>query len=435
MRRLSAGLVTLSLLAAVLLVLAGCGTAQTPHAGGQESDDMQTPATAAAQDLPALVAGNTSFTLDLFKTVRSDSANVVLSPYSISTALAMAYAGANGMTATQMANVLHFTIPKERLSAVFQQLAQELSAGSNGSNAQASDAGQNFQITIANSIWGQQDLSFLPAFLKVLQQQFDSPLRKVDFAKSAESARQAINDWAREETKGKISDLLPAGSVDDRTRMVLANAVYFKADWQLPFAHEDTSDKDFHLAKGETATVPMMNQTGSFGYVKASGWQAVELPYQGGRYSMVALLPQTSLTDALPELTPDGLTSLLKQLSPTEISLTLPKWTYKSGFKLKDALTTLGMGSAFDDADFSGMDGRTDLVIDDVYHKAFVAVDEKGTEAAAATGTVMRLASAMTTNAVQVSFDRPFLYLIRDQQTGTILFIGQVADPGAASGD
>ena len=432
MRRLSAGLVALSVLAAALLVLAGCGTAQTPQAGGQESDDIQTPATAAAQDLPALVAGNTSFTLDLFKTVRSDSANVVLSPYSISTALAMTYAGANGVTAAQMANVLHFTIPKERLSAVFQQLAQELSAGS---NAQASDGGQNFQISIANSIWGQQDLSFLPAFLKVLQQQFDSPLRKVDFAKSAESARQAINDWAKEETKGKIPDLLPAGSVDDRTRMVLANAVYFKADWQLPFAHEDTSDNDFHLATGETATVPMMKQTASFGYVKAGGWEAVELPYQGGRYSMVALLPQASLTNALPGLTSDGLTSLLKQLSPTQISLTLPKWTYKSGFKLKDALTTLGMGRAFDDADFSGMDGRTDLVIDDVYHKAFVAVDEKGTEAAAATGTVMRLASAMTTNAVQVSFDRPFLYLIRDQQTGTILFIGQVADPGSASGD
>ncbi len=288
MRRLSTGLVALSVLAAAVLFLAGCGTAQIPQAGGQQSDDIQTPATAAAQDLPSLVAGNTSFTLDLFKTVRSDSANVVLSPYSISTALAMTYAGANGLTATQMAGVLHFTVPKDRLPAVFQQLAQDLSSGSQGSGS-----GQDFQISIANSIWGQQDFAFLPAFLKVLQQQFDSPLRKVDFAKSAESARQTINDWAKEETKGKIPDLLPVGSIDAATRMVLANAVYFKADWLLPFAHEDTSDREFQLANGKTTTVPMMSQTATFGYVKTGGWEAVELPYQGGRYSMVALLPQS----------------------------------------------------------------------------------------------------------------------------------------------
>jgi len=216
------------------------------------------------------------------------------------------------------------------------------------------------------------------------------------------------------------------------TRLVLANAVYFKADWQSPFAHEDTSNRDFRLVDGTTTTVPTMSQTASFGYAKAGGWEAVELPYQGERHAMVALLPEADLADSLPVLTADSLSSLLKRLTPTEISLAIPKWTYKSGFSLKDALTTLGMPDAFADADFSGMDGRKDLAIDDVYHKAFVAVDEKGTEAAAATGVVIRLTAVLTT-APQVTFDRPFIYLIRDRQTGAILFVGQVTDPGAAS--
>ena len=429
MKRSSAGVIALSLLMIPVLLLAGCGTAQTSQANNQQADDPLTPPTAAAQDLPTLVAGNTSFTLDLFKAVRSDCGNVVLSPYSVSTALAMAYAGANGATATQMAEVLLFGVPRDRLPAAFHQLAQNLSAGT-----QTDDGGQAFQLSVANSIWGQEDFSFLPAFLKVLQQQYDSPLRKVDFAKSSEAARVAINDWAKEETKGKIPDLLPAGSIDAMTRLVLANAVYFKADWLSPFSHEGTNDVDFHLASGATTTVPTMNQTASFGYAKTDGWEAVELPYQGGRYSMVALLPQADPDTALHALTTDSLSALLKQLAPKEISLSLPKWTYKSSFELKAALSTLGMQNAFSGADFSGMDGRMDLAIDDVYHKAFVAVDEKGTEAAAATGVVMRVTAVLAT-APQVSFDRPFIYVIRDQQTGTILFIGQVADPGAASAD
>lgn len=425
MRRSLAGVIAVLLFTIPALLLVGCGTAQTSQTNGQQAHDSLTPPTAAAQDLPTLVAGNTSFTLDLFKAVHSDSANVVLSPYSISTALAMAYAGANGATATQMAEVLHFGVPKDRLPAAFQQLAQNLSAGD-----QTGDGA--FQVSVANSIWGQGDFSFLPPFLKVLQQQYDSPLRKVDFAKSSEAARLAINDWAKEETKGKIPDLLPADSIDGTTRLVLANAVYFKADWLSPFSHDSTDDVDFHLASGETTTVPTMNQTASFGYAKAGGWEAVELPYQGGRYSMVALLPQADLDTALHALTTDSLSTLLKQLAPKEISLSLPKWTYKSGFELKAALSSLGMQDAFSGADFSGMDGRMDLAIDDVYHKAFVAVDEKGTEAAAATGVVMRVTAVLAT-APQVTFDRPFIYVIRDQQTGTILFIGQVADPGAAS--
>jgi serpin B len=426
MRRLSAGLLAAGLTAAAALLVIG-GTALTSKAGGEEGDHAQTTVAAAPQDLPALVAGTNAFSLDLFKTVRSESQNVVLSPYSISTALAMTYAGANGSTASQMATVLHFTVPQDRLPAAFQELAENLvSASASGA------PGKSFTLSIANSLWGQEDFPFLRPFLDVLQKQYGSPLRKLDFAKSSENARQTINDWVKDETKGKIADLLPAGSLDATTRLVLANAVYFKADWQSPFAHEETSDRDFRLVDGSIVTVPTMAQTSSFGYAKAGAWEAVELPYQGERYSMVTLLPQASLADSLPGLTAGGLSSLLKQLTPTQISLEIPKWTYRSGFSLKDALTTLGMADAFADADFSGMDGRKDIVIDDVYHKAFVAVDEKGTEAAAATGVVMRL-TAVLTPAPQVKFDRPFLYLIRDRQTEAILFIGQVTDPAAPS--
>ena len=425
MKRRLAGFTALCVLAMAALFVSGCGTSATTLAGSQAADDSQTPATAAAQDLPALVAGNTAFTLDLFKALRSDSENAVLSPYSISTALGMTYAGANGLTASQMAGVLHFTVPKDRLPAVFQQLAQSLS-----SSPPSGTSGSGFQLSIANSLWGQEDFPFLPTFLQVLQQQYDSPLRKVDFAKSADGARQAINDWAKEETKGKIPDLLPAGSIEAATRLVLANAVYFKADWQLPFTHENTFDGNFHLPSGKIVTAPLMHQTATLGYAKTDAWQAIELPYAGGRYSMVALMPQAGLTEALKGLTADGLSSVIKQLVPTEIALTIPGWTYRSGFMLKDALIGLGMTNVFANADFSGMDGSKDLVIDEVYHKAFVAVDEKGTEAAAATGVVMRLGAVLVT-APQVTFDHQFLYLIWDTQTGTILFIGQVTDPAA----
>ena len=212
----------------------------------------------------------------------------MLSPYSIYVALAMTYAGANGLTANQMAHVLHFTLPQNRVPAAFKQLARDLGVSSQS-------GGSGFQMTIASSLWGEKTFAFLPAFLEVLEQQYDSPLRPVNFVQSAESARQAINEWASKETTGKIPALLPAGSLDPTTRLVLANAVYFKANWQLPFAHEDTSPGDFRLSDGSSKPVVMMHQTATFPYLKTNTWQVVELPYVGERYSMVALLPQTNL--------------------------------------------------------------------------------------------------------------------------------------------
>jgi len=254
----------------------------------------------------------------------------------------------------------------------------------------------------------------------------------LDFASALEESRVTINNWVSEQTEGRIEDLIPQGALDPLTVLVLTNAIYFNAAWAEPFEEKLTEEGTFHLLDGGEVTVPMMRQTKSFGYAEGEGYQAVELPYDGWELSMVILLPQAgefeSFEGALDAGRVDG---IVDDLVHRQVALTMPKFEFESGFSLKDALAALGMPDAFTGAaDFSGMTGERDLFISEVLHKAFVSVDEAGTEAAAATAVVMTK-MGMPEEPVEVSMDRPFIFLIRDVETGAILFVGRVIDPSA----
>lgn len=284
-----------------------------------------------------------------------------------------------------------------------------------------------FRLSIANAAWGQEGYEFLDAYLDALARYYGSGVRLADFAEQPESARQAINEWVAGQTEDRIQDLLPEGSITGLTRLVLINAIYFKADWEVPFEASATEPGEFTLLSGEAVSVDMMRQRRRFQHAEAGGVEAIELEYKGGRFSMVLLVPQAGDTAFVEELSSESVAGILDQLRPKEVILRMPKFTFTSEFALKPVLTALGMEMAFvpNGADFSGIDGTRDLFISDVFHKAFVAVDEEGTEAAAATGVVIEATSAPP----MLTVDRPFVFLIRDRETGAVVFIGRVVDP------
>lgn len=384
---------------------------------------------ATGEEAAQAAAGNTAFALDLYQVLRAQEGNLFYSPYSISLALAMTYAGARGQTEAQMAEALHFSLPQARLHPAFAALAEQLA--SRGQGAASSD-GEGFRLHVANALWGQQDYGFLPGFLDLVDHFYGAGLRRVDFVGAPEEARQTINDWVAGETEGRITDLIPQGIIDAMTRLVLTNAIYFNAAWAEPFEEGMTSDGPFYLLDGGQVSVPMMHQTSFFAYAEGQGYQAVELPYDGQELSMVILLPADGEFEAfessLDAATLDG---ILGSLSYQSVALTMPRFEFSAQFSLKDALKALGMVDAFTAAaDFSGMTGNRDLFIDAVLHKAFVSVDEAGTEAAAATAVVAKLTAAPS-DPLQITVDRPFLFLIRDLETGALLFLGRVLDPSA----
>jgi serpin B len=340
----------------------------------------------------------------------------------------MTYAGARGETAQQMADTLHFILEQE-LHPAFNWLDAELAR--RGEGAKGKD-GEGFRLNIVNAIWGQKDYEFLSAFLDVLAENYGAGLRILDFITETEKSRLAINDWVSDQTEGRIEDLIPPGAIGALTRLVLTNAIYFNAAWEYPFDEDMTADGPFYLLDGGQVTVPMMKQTESFGYTEGEGYQAIELPYDGGELSMVVLLPKSGQFQAFEEtLNAQQVDAIISGLQATQVGLTMPQFEFDSEFSLKDTLADMGMPIAFTGgADFSGMTGNRELAISDVVHKAFVAVDEAGTEAAAATAVIMRL-TALPDPPVEVTIDRPFIFLIRDIDTGTILFLGRVINPGA----
>ena len=373
--------------------------------------------------LSSLVKGNSAFAFTLYQQLKKDNTgNLFYSPYSISTALGMTYAGAVGDTEKQMGSALHFTLPQGQLHPAFNQLALDLA--SRGQNAQGTN-GKSFALNIANALWGQQDFTIQSAFLKILAQNYGTGMNLLDFKNSPEPSRVTINNWVSDQTNNRIKDLLPQGSITPATRFVLTNAIYFDAAWQNPFAKESTSNGNFNLLNSSTVSVPMMNHEGSYSYVKGSGYQAVELPYSGNEVAMDIIVPDAGQFNTFESgMTADSISGIIGSLKSSFMVLALPKFQFDSSFSLKQALSALGMPVAFTDkADFSGITGQPNLIISDVVHKAFVAVDEEGTEAAAATGVIM-VGAAMPANSLTV--DRPFVFLIRDIQTGAILFIGRV---------
>jgi serpin B len=377
-------------------------------------------------DLADLVGGNSAFAWDLYQVLRGGEGNLFYSPASISLALAMAHAGARGETEEQMAQALHFALDPDRLHPAFNRLDLELARRGQG---QGRD-GQGFLLSIVNAIWGQEGTQFLAQFLDILAAQYGAGMRLLDFALAPERCRAIINAWASDHTEGRIQDLIPPGAIRRWTRLILTNAVTFRAAWSSPFETALTADDKFFRLDGSESIVPMMNQTESFAYVEGRRYRAVELPYDGVELSMVILLSKAGAFEAF-EAAVDAkqVEAIVQRLSHRRIALTIPRFRFASGFRLADALATMGMPVAFsEDADFSGMTGKRDLFLADVIHKAFVSLDEEGTEAAAATAAVMVPIMAPRETPLELRVDRPFIFVIRDIKTGAVLFVGRVVD-------
>ncbi len=389
------------------------------------------PAAAAPPQSPAadqaeVVRGSNAFAVDLYAQLSKQPGNLFFSPESISTAFGMAYAGARGHTADQMQKVFHFSLPPDRLHPAMGALIAQL----NGQHA-------DYELHTADALWAQQGASFLPGYLKLVENDYGAGFRRVDFNTSPEAARAAINEWVEDQTNKKIQNLLGPGSVTPATRLILTNAIYFKGTWLDEFETRDTEAEDFHLTAKQTVRTQMMNRTGAgYGYYDGGSFQELEMPYKGG-CSMIVLLPKA--IDGLPalerSLSAENTNAWIKKLKPAEkVILTFPRFNLTQGLELSGTLARMGMPLAFSGAaDFSGMDGRQDFVISAAIHKAFVDVTEEGTEAAAATAITM-YATAMRRDfpeppPIVFRADHPFLFLIYDNGAGTILFLGRLADP------
>jgi serpin B len=403
-------------------------TAEPSSVAYSAKERNQTP-NLSPSELEALSAGNSAFAIDLYQSIREGDDNLFFSPYSISLALAMTYGGASEQTAEQMADTLHFSLPDQQVHAGFNALDLELASRNN----EGDEMMPGFKLNIANSAWAQYNRPFEQDYLDLLAENYGAGLYLTDFVKDPEGSRQAINDWVSEETEGKIEDLIPQGAIDALTRLVLANAIYFNAAWQTVFDANLTEEAPFYLLDGSQISVSMMSHSRAtrLGYARGDGYQAIELPYNGGELSMVILVPEEgTFADFETNLTIEALDEILENLQIQQVEFRIPKFSFESELGLSNTLKQLGMKDAFtpETADFSGIDGTRELAIKDVIHKAFVDVNEDGTEAAAATAVIIGLTSVVQTE-VQMTVDRPFIFLIQDKPTGTILFLGRVLDP------
>lgn len=385
--------------------------------------------------------------IDLLAHASKPQENTALSPYSIQIALAMTYAGAEGDTREQMAKVLHYPADDPDIPRSFAALQKALDEMTGRTARLATESKKSggpsepITLTVANRLFGQNGYDFRPAYLKLLKEIFGAPLETLDFVKSPAVATKQINAWVEKQTRERIRNLIPDNALNKETRLVLANAVYLKAPWAKEFNENATKPGPFHLAGGETADVPTMTRQDSFGYAKHEGFTAVALPYSGGDLQLLILLPDTAV--GLPKLESKLTAALLKEcagLKSQDIVLYLPRFKLEPPlFALRETLEALGMESAFNvpkgSANFNGIaPKRPDdyLYISDVFHKTFVEVDEKGTEAAAATAVVMMMATGhfeQKPKPIEVRVDRPFLFAIQHRPSGACLFLGRMADP------
>jgi serine protease inhibitor len=379
-----------------------------------------------APDQAAITAGNNAFAVDLYGKLRAQHGNLFFSPASISTAFGMAYAGARGQTATQMATVFHFTLPPAQLNLAMGALLKDMNAAHTG-----------YELRTADALWAEQDAHFLESYLNLTKTDYAAGFHRVDFKSSPGSVRTTINQWIAQQTNNKIQNLIAPGVLTPATRLVLTNAIYFKGAWLNPFDKSLSQDEDFHLSATQTVKVPHMHRTGSYRYFDGGAFQALELPYQGNDLSMVVLLPKdiAGLATLEQSFTSVALSGWLRHLEPApKVILTLPRFTMTQQFELSNTLSGLGMPLAFSGAaDFSGMTGKPDFTISAAIHKAFIDVNEQGTEAAAATAIVMRSLAMRSPQPepppVVFRADHPFLFLIRQTKSGALLFMGRVDDP------
>lgn len=395
-------------------------------------DVAQSDAPRAPASLPAVVAaspGLAAFASDLYAILAREDGNLVFSPYSAVTALAMTRAGAAGETLQQMSAVLHTDSSgalDDGLNAIDQALAKRPGA------YDVDGEKVKLELATANQLWGQQDFPFEAPFLDTLASRYGAGMRLLDYATKTEESRQTINKWVSDRTKERVPELIPEGVITPATRLVLTNAIYLNAPWRFPFDKGSTAKAPFTKLDGTVVQADLMHLGEDLRYAKADGYQAVELPYVDGSLAMVVLVPDEGKFEAVESRIGDGLLDEARgMLESANVRLALPKFEFRTKAGLKDALIEMGMPIAFDGgkADFTRMSSRgKDLYIQDVIHEAFISVDEEGTEAAAATAVVVGETSAPG-EIVALTIDRPFLFAIRDNETGALLFVGRVLDP------
>jgi serpin B len=400
-------------LALILAGLAVCGTAPlntTSVSGESVADD-------------SVAAGNNRFAFDLYRRLAAEPAhagdNLFFSPYSISSALAIPCEGARGTTADEIRSVLHLPTNETLRREGFADLNAALNSGS-----------ANYTLRTANALWAEETYSLLPEYIGAAARWYGANVTNLDFINDSEGSRETINRWVEGETEEKIRDLLPPGSIDPLTRLVITNAIYFKGTWVEQFDANETTKEEFRVGPDETVTVAMMHGDAVYPYAETEALQVLEMPYAHGNeteLAMLVLLPKDdTLTAAEEALDAERLAGLRESLVSQNVRVFFPKFTLDAEYSLPRALAAMGMPTAFtDDADLSGMDGTKDLFVTGVFHKAFIDVNEEGTEAAAATGVVVGGGVAPIFRA-----DHPFVFLISEKDSGTILFMGRVVNPG-----
>lgn len=417
-----------------------------------ESGEEQTGVEIDDEQLETLVAATNEFAFDLYGQLLDGGAeeNLFASPISISLALVMTYAGAREQTRAQMRDALRYELDDDVIHAGFGELQQAFeernetdsdtessedseSSEDTESSEDSEEESQPFELSVVNSVWGQEGYPFEEDYLETLESHYGGGLREVDYTTDADRAREEINDWVAEETNDRIEDLLPAGAMDQLTRLILVNAVYFLANWKHTFPEEETSEQTFTAIDGSEHDVQMMHQENRFPYAEVDGTQAVELPYVGDDVSMLLILPpEGAFEEYETDVSPETLAGVVDELESQEGEVSLPRFEFESGLKLGESLRALGMTDAFDPeaANFDGIaDTDEDLFLHEAFHDTFVAVDEEGTEAAAATAVVVGTTDAGPSDPFEFVADRPFLFAIRDRPTGSLLFLGRTVDP------
>jgi serpin B len=397
--------------------------AQVPSMSAERSNEINPKV--AEVSVAAVVESGNRFAFDLYERLRSSNGNLFFSPASISVALAMGYAGAAENTAAEMAKTLHLAMPKDQVNEEMRALL---------ASWKATDKKQGFRLDVANRLWGQEGYKFLPDYLQVTRDDYGAELARLDF-RQPEAARQTINQWIEEQTQDKIKNLIASPDALRDARLVLTNAVYFKGEWREQFKKYLTKDDEFHVSATRAIKAPLMRQEHGFRYLAAGDLQLLELPYGSGSLSMVVLLPQKvdGLSQLEAKLSAANLGKWLGDAKSEDVIVFLPKFKTTATFELTGTLKSMGMASAFNpaSADFSGMTGGRDLYVSSVVHKAFVDVTEEGTEAAAATAIIMAPTAVFARPKAPPVFraDHPFVFLIRDNRNGAILFLGRIIDP------
>jgi serpin B len=383
-------------------------------------------------DLKIVSQGINKFSFDLYKKLKDENKekNLFYSPASISMALAMTYAGARGNTEKQMADVLNFTLPQDLLHSTYSKLIKNLKSA------------KDYELNIANALWLQKDYKYLQQFLNTIEKYYNSDLKNVDFTKAPREAAKEINMWVFIHTKGKIENIVNPDEIESNTKLILTNAIYFKGKWKYEFDKQNTEGRDFHLVNGTTKKVKMMSKYSSssmeygfrFNYFQNDYLQLLEMPYNGDKISMIIVLPldNSKLKDVENMIDEKKLEEWIKESRSRKVTVYLPKFKFSQGIDLKSFLENFGIKDMFNiNADFSGMTGKKDIYIDKAFHKSFVEVNEEGTEATAVTVIGAKPVSSIPVKEEIVTFnaDHPFIFLIRDKETGSILFMGRVMDP------